>query len=93
MTQVTLYAHDITCDHCIATIKRTTEGVEGVSFVAGDEHARSFVVDFDRAAALDTLGDALAAEGYDIDVREVTMPWGQPMQAAMAVAKGYGHGH
>jgi copper chaperone CopZ len=178
MTQVTLYAHDITCDHCIATIKRTTEGVEGVSFVAGDEHARSFVVDFERASALDTLGDALAtegyplgeavasplvmagagapaapafeptyeavvsdrgativhscpcgstteefeydrsateqaigsccnhhvlvgpnageelrtrlpdAEGYDIDVRDVTMPWGQPMQAAMAVAKG-----
>lgn len=73
MPQVTLYAPDITCDHCIETIKRTTEGVAGVDFVSGDEHARSFVVAFERAAAIDTLGEALAAEGYPLG-QAVTSP-------------------
>ena len=31
---------------------------------------------------------ARVGEGYDIDVQTITMPWGQPLEAAQAVAKG-----
>jgi copper chaperone CopZ len=66
MPQTTLYAPDITCDHCIATIRKAVDGIEGAHFVHGDPDARSFIVDVERGAVLDTLAEVLAGEGYPL---------------------------
>lgn len=66
MPQMTLYAPDITCDHCIATISRTVDGVAGARFVSGDESAHSFVVELDGGAVLDAVSAALTEEGYPL---------------------------
>lgn len=66
MPQMTLFAPDVTCDHCIATIKKTVEGVEGARFLDGDPDSKSFAVDLAQGAVLDRLSEALAAEGYPL---------------------------
>ncbi len=66
MPLMTLFAPDIFCDHCIATIKRTTETIEGARFVEGNPETRLFTVDLPNGAALDRLGEALTEEGYPL---------------------------
>ena len=66
MPQITLFAPDVTCDHCIATIQKTVEGVEGARFIEGDPDSKSFAVDLAQGAVLDRLSEALAAEGYPL---------------------------
>lgn len=74
MLQLTLFAPDITCDHCIATIRRTVDGIEGARFVSGSPDARTFVVDLERGAVLDAVSDALAEEGYPLGEPEAAAP-------------------
>lgn len=64
--QLLLSAPDITCEHCIATIKRTVDAIEGARFVEGDHEARSFAVEVASGALLDAVGAALASEGYPL---------------------------
>jgi copper chaperone CopZ len=64
--QLMLSSPEITCDHCIATIRRTVDGVAGAAWVSGDEAARTFVVEVDSGGVLDALAGALAAEGYPL---------------------------
>ncbi len=66
MPQMTLYAPDITCEHCIATIEAAATGIEGVRFLTGDPDGRSFRVDVPSGAALDALAAVLASEGYPL---------------------------
>lgn len=66
MPRVTLHAPDITCEHCIATIRRTADAVDGASFVSGDPDARAFVVDLSTGGALDALASALSDAGYPL---------------------------
>lgn len=66
MPQMTLFAPDITCDHCISTIRKAVDGVEGAHFVSGDPDARAFVVDLERGAVLDQVAEVLAGEGYPL---------------------------
>ena len=83
MPQMTLYAPDITCDHCIATIKTAATGIEGVRFIAGDPDARSFRLDVPSGAALDALAVVLAEEGYPLGGPE-DAPSGGGMTMPMA---------
>lgn len=72
MPQITLYAPDITCDHCIATIERTVHAQDGARFVTGDIESRRFSIEVDRGATLDALAAALAEAGYPLgDATEV----------------------
>ena len=64
--QMTLYAPDITCDHCLDTIETVSGTVPGISFLRGDPNAREFAVEVERGAALDELAVALQAEGYPL---------------------------
>lgn len=64
--QLTLSAPDITCEHCIETIRRTAETVPGVRFLSGSWETRQFAVDLASGALLDALDAALAAEGYPL---------------------------
>ena len=66
MPQMTLYAPDITCNHCIATIKTAATGVEGVQFIKGDPEGRWFRLDVPSGAAFDAVAAALADEGYPL---------------------------
>jgi copper chaperone CopZ len=64
--QVTLFAPDVTCEHCIATINRAVERIEGATFVSGNPDARSFVVEVTAGAVLDAIATATEAEGYPL---------------------------
>lgn len=75
MLQLTLYAPDITCDHCIGTIRRTVDAHSGARFVSGDPESKRFLIEVDSGAVLDTLSAALSAEGY---------PLGEARPAAVA---------
>jgi len=63
--QVMLSSAEITCEHCIETIRKTVEA-SGATFVGGDADARTFVVDVATGAALDELSNALADAGYPL---------------------------
>ncbi len=64
--QVTLYAPDVTCDHCIASIERAVGTVEGATFVSGDPDGKSFVVEVANGALLEAIATATEAEGYPL---------------------------
>ncbi|MEX2373388.1 MAG: heavy-metal-associated domain-containing protein [Dehalococcoidia bacterium] len=66
MPQMTLFAPDVTCDHCIATIKKTVDAVDGASFVDGDPDSKSFAIEVAQGAVLDRVAEALAGEGYPL---------------------------
>lgn len=66
MPQFTLYAPDITCDHCIATIERTVQAQDGARFLTGDIEGRRFAIEVDRGATLDAVATALAEAGYPL---------------------------
>ncbi len=64
--RVQLYAPDVTCEHCITSIREAVDGIEGASFVSGDPDAKSFVVEVAGGAVLDGIASATAAEGYPL---------------------------
>jgi copper chaperone CopZ len=66
MPQMTLYAPDITCEHCIATIGRTVGEIEGARFLGGDPDSKTFAVEVAGGAVLDRVAEALAGEGYPL---------------------------
>ena len=66
MPQITLFAPDVTCDHCIATIRKTVGTVDGATFLEGDPDSKSFAIDLAQGAVLDRVAEALAAEGYPL---------------------------
>ena len=41
MTEITLEAPDISCDHCIASIEKAMTKLPGVRFVGGDPTANA----------------------------------------------------
>ncbi|MGE3855906.1 MAG: heavy-metal-associated domain-containing protein [Dehalococcoidia bacterium] len=66
MPQMTLFAPDITCEHCIATISKAVGTVEGARFIAGDPESRTFAVEVASGAVLDRVAETLAEEGYPL---------------------------
>lgn len=67
MTQVTLEAPDISCDHCIMSIEKAVSKLAGVRFVSGDPAGKQVVIDFDPAEAnLDAIQAAMEDEGYPV---------------------------
>jgi len=66
MPQITLFAPDVTCDHCIATIQKAVGTVEGATFLEGDPDSKSFAIEVTEGAVLDRVASAVAAEGYPL---------------------------
>lgn len=83
MPQLSLYAPDITCEHCITTIGKAVSTVEGARFVAGDPDAKTFVVELARGAVLDRLAETLAAEGYPLG--DAPAPGASPASGGMTM--------
>ncbi|MDA0815256.1 MAG: heavy-metal-associated domain-containing protein [Chloroflexi bacterium] len=82
MPQATLFAPDVTCEHCIATIQKTVDSVEGARFLAGDPDSKSFSVELAQGALLDRLAEALASEGYPLGEAKPASA-GIPLHAGM----------
>ena len=64
--QLTLYAPDVTCEHCIATIEKAVGTVEGATFVSGDPDGKSFVVEVTGGTVIDQVAAATESEGYPL---------------------------
>lgn len=66
MPQMTLFAPDVTCDHCIATIRKAVATVDGATFLEGDPDSKSFAIEVSQGAVLDRVAEVLASEGYPL---------------------------
>jgi copper chaperone len=67
MTQITLEAPDISCDHCIMSIEKAVTKLPGVRFVSGSPDEKRVVIEFDsQLADLATIESAMEEEGYPV---------------------------
>jgi len=67
MSQITLEAPDISCDHCIVSIEKAVTKLPGVRFVSGDPDEKRIVIEFDpQLADLATIESAMEEEGYPV---------------------------
>ena len=67
MDTITLVAPDISCDHCIASIKKVVGALEGVRSVEGDPDTKRVVVEYEPARTpLAAIEAAMEDEGYPV---------------------------
>jgi copper chaperone CopZ len=66
MQTITLSIPNINCHHCIMTIKRECDFVDGAEFVSGDIEARTATFRVASDQALIALKAALAEAGYPV---------------------------
>lgn len=67
MTQVTLEAPDISCDHCIMTIEKAVTRLPGVRFLSGDPNGKQVTVEYDPAQVdPSAIEGAMEEEGYPV---------------------------
>jgi copper chaperone len=67
LQDVTLVAPDISCAHCVATIKRSLGDLAGVENVAVDPETKRIEIRFDPArVSLDQIEATLDDEGYPV---------------------------
>jgi copper chaperone CopZ len=66
MENVTLSIPNISCNHCIMTVKRESGFVDGAEFVSGDIEAKTATFNVESDAALDSLKETLAEAGYPV---------------------------
>jgi copper chaperone len=66
MKTVKLDIPNISCNHCIMTVKRESGFVDGVEFVSGDVDSKTATFQVAGEVALDALRAALAEAGYPV---------------------------
>ena len=66
MKTVKLDIPNISCNHCIMTVKRESGFVDGVEFVSGDVDAKTATFQVAGEEALDALKASLAEAGYPV---------------------------
>jgi copper chaperone len=64
METVKLDIPNISCNHCIMTVKRESGFVDGVEFVSGDVEGKTATFEVAGEEALHALKAALAEAGY-----------------------------
>jgi copper chaperone CopZ len=64
METIKLDIPNISCNHCIMTVKRESGFVDGVEFVSGDIEGKSATFQVANEEALAALKSALAEAGY-----------------------------
>lgn len=55
---------NISCGHCVMTIKKELRGVVGVSKVEGDPAGKSITLEWDAPATLDKIKEVLREINY-----------------------------
>ncbi len=67
MQDVTLTAPDISCDHCIASIRKAISRLAGVEFLGGDPARKQVRLRFDESRVrLAAIERAMEEEGYPV---------------------------
>ncbi|MFL5759811.1 MAG: heavy-metal-associated domain-containing protein [Thermomicrobiales bacterium] len=65
--EITLVAPDISCGHCVATVQKALEPLDGVQKVNASAETKQIVVDFDpNRISVDRLEAALDDAGYPV---------------------------
>jgi copper chaperone len=65
---ITLRAPDISCEHCVATVKKTVGQFPGVQSVEADAETKIISLTFDPMQAdLSKIEEALEEEGYPVE--------------------------
>jgi copper chaperone len=64
MEKITLSIPNISCNHCVMTVKRESGFVDGADFVSGDVEAKTATFQVEGEPALAALKEALAEAGY-----------------------------
>jgi copper chaperone CopZ len=64
MDTITLDIPNISCNHCVMTVKRESGFVDGVEFVSGDVEGKQATFQIEGEAALASLKATLAEAGY-----------------------------
>ncbi len=68
MEMITLKAPDISCEHCVATVKKTVGQFPGVQSVEADAETKIITLTYDPAQAdLNKIEEALDEEGYPVE--------------------------
>jgi len=80
--QLTLSSPEITCAHCIATIQKTVDGIDGARFISGDWETRRFAIEVASGSLLDAVTGALEAEGYPLGEADVPAGGAGPVEDA-----------
>lgn len=55
---------NISCGHCVMTIKNELSEIQGVKSVQGDENAKQVTVDYEAPADLDQIREKLKEINY-----------------------------
>ncbi len=66
MKRVTYYIPNISCHHCIHTIKKEVGALEGVRFVSGDVKAKQVTLEIDAPATEEQVKAVLAEIDYPV---------------------------
>jgi copper chaperone len=66
METMTLNIPNISCHHCIMTIKRESGYVSGVEFLSGDIDGKTATFEVESTTALESLKETLAEAGYPV---------------------------
>ena len=67
MQEVALKAPDISCGHCIESIRKAVTKLAGVEFVGGDPASKQVSLRFDESRVkLEDIEQAMEDEGYPV---------------------------
>ena len=64
MEKQTLSIPNISCGHCVNSIKTELEELTGVTAVSGDSAAKTVTVEFDAPATLEAIRETLTEINY-----------------------------
>ena len=64
MSEKTVSVPNISCGHCVATIKRELSELKGVASVDGDVPGKKVTVKWDQPASWERIAETLAEIGY-----------------------------
>lgn len=64
--RITLYADDISCNHCAMTIKRELANVEGITVINVDVPSKAIVLEYTDERALERARAILDEVGYPV---------------------------
>jgi copper chaperone len=67
MTQITLEAPDISCEHCIMSIETALSKLDGVRFLSGDPAGKLVTLEYDpEILDVSSIEAAMEEEGYPV---------------------------
>ncbi|MDR3347991.1 MAG: copper ion binding protein [Acidaminococcales bacterium] len=66
MAKTVLKVEGMSCEHCVAAVKKAVGALSGVTAVSVDLNGKSVTVEHDPAADKAALTNAIEEQGYDV---------------------------